>query len=179
MSQGEDIMATIVKGRNSGKPWTVRYWVAGKQRERSFATRAEAEAFKAEPTESASVGGETLRQYTARWLEQTARLKNFHTLRAHESVFRLYLFPTIGDVPLGQITREQCKELLCSPDITPAQAEHMKQTLCAVLNEAVKDKRIGENPAKGIKTPARNLRAELIPVTYAQLEIIEQELLPV
>jgi hypothetical protein len=30
-------MATIVKGKNARKPYTVRYWVNGRQRELSFA----------------------------------------------------------------------------------------------------------------------------------------------
>lgn len=171
-------MATIIQGKNPRKPYTVRYWVAGKQRERSFATRAEAEAFKTAPESVNDGDGETFRQYATRWLEQTARVKTFHTLRDHETVLRLHLFPVFGDMPLTAITREQCKNVLCSPDLTSAQAEHMKQTLCAVLNEAVRDKRITENPAYGIKTPPRSLRADLIPVTYRQLEIIEGELLP-
>ena len=31
-------MSVIVKGKNPRKPHTVRFWVDGKQRERSFAT---------------------------------------------------------------------------------------------------------------------------------------------
>ena len=30
-------MATIVRGKNANKPYTVRYWVNGRQRELSFA----------------------------------------------------------------------------------------------------------------------------------------------
>ena len=36
-------MSVIVKGKNPNKPHTVRFWVDGRQRERSFATAKEAE----------------------------------------------------------------------------------------------------------------------------------------
>jgi hypothetical protein len=39
-------MSVIIKGKNPRKPHTVRYWVDGRQRERSFATAREAQDFK-------------------------------------------------------------------------------------------------------------------------------------
>jgi hypothetical protein len=39
-------MSTIVKGKNARKPHTVRYWVAGKQREKSFAIRRDADEYR-------------------------------------------------------------------------------------------------------------------------------------
>ena len=39
-------MSVIVRGKNPNKPYTVRFWVDGKQRERSFRTRKEADDFK-------------------------------------------------------------------------------------------------------------------------------------
>jgi integrase len=39
-------MSVIIKGKNQRKPHTVRYWVDGRQRERSFATAKEAQDFK-------------------------------------------------------------------------------------------------------------------------------------
>jgi integrase len=39
-------MATIVRGKNLNKPYTVRYWVNERQRERSFARQADAKDFK-------------------------------------------------------------------------------------------------------------------------------------
>jgi hypothetical protein len=39
-------MSVIIKGKNPRKPHTVRYWVDGRQQERSFATAREAQDFK-------------------------------------------------------------------------------------------------------------------------------------
>lgn len=41
-------MSKIITGKNPRKPYTVRYWADGRQRERSFVTLREAEAFRAE-----------------------------------------------------------------------------------------------------------------------------------
>jgi hypothetical protein len=37
----------ILKGKNPNKPYTVRYWLEGRQREQSFTTRCEASDFQA------------------------------------------------------------------------------------------------------------------------------------
>jgi hypothetical protein len=39
-------MSVIIKGKNVNKPFTVRFWIDGKQKERSFSTRKEASGFK-------------------------------------------------------------------------------------------------------------------------------------
>ncbi len=39
-------MSVIIKGKNPKKPYTVRDWVDGRQREKSFATSKEAKDFK-------------------------------------------------------------------------------------------------------------------------------------
>ena len=39
-------MSVIVRGKNPNRPYTVRFWVDGKQRERSVRTRKEADDFK-------------------------------------------------------------------------------------------------------------------------------------
>lgn len=45
-ARDDTAIATIIKGKNVRKPYTVRYWVNGKQRERSFATARLANDFK-------------------------------------------------------------------------------------------------------------------------------------
>lgn len=40
-------MAKVIKGKNTGKPWTARYQHEGRQREKSFTTWREADDFVA------------------------------------------------------------------------------------------------------------------------------------
>ena len=46
-------MSVIIKGKNLRKPHTVRYWVDGRQKERSFATLTEAKAFRTDTDHAA------------------------------------------------------------------------------------------------------------------------------
>ncbi len=67
----------ILKGQNANKPYTVRYWHEGRQRERSFTTRREAQDFMAkfehdsreqtfiDPRTSAQTFGDAARQMIA------------------------------------------------------------------------------------------------------------------
>jgi integrase len=169
-------MSKLIERRHPTLPYVVR-WYKPKQGQRSFATREEAEAFMPEAERiEAGEGGETFREYATRWNQQTSILKTARTVTGHDVTLRLHLFPAIGDVPLTRITHEMCKDLLLSSGKSPAVVSRMRITLCAVLNEAVRDERISKNPAKGIKIPAMVQRAELVPVTYAQLTVVEREL---
>lgn len=49
-------MATLVKGKNLNKPYTVRYWVDSRQREKSFRTRREATDFMAKTEHDTRAG---------------------------------------------------------------------------------------------------------------------------
>jgi hypothetical protein len=54
----------IVKGKNANKPWTVRYRDSlGKQREKSFRTRREADQFSADQTKAKAYGSREPQRY--------------------------------------------------------------------------------------------------------------------
>lgn len=168
-------MATVAKTQNHNRPWRVRFQTEGKQHERSFAKEPEARRFaKTADTARITPHIETFRDYAERWMTQTGPGKSVGTLRSYEKDLRLHLYPALGGMPLSAITREKCKDLLLS--LTPCVAKNVKCLLGAILNEAVRDKRIPENPAKGIVVPYSNKRAELVPVTYDQLCTIEQSI---
>jgi hypothetical protein len=41
-----EVTSAIIKGKNVNKPFTVRFWIGGKQKERSFSARKKASDFK-------------------------------------------------------------------------------------------------------------------------------------
>jgi integrase len=168
-------MAKIIERPGMAKPFLARWWNP-KQHQRGFATREDAELFLADlgPVEDSS--GETFREYATRWIEQTNETKAIQTRVIIERIFRVHIFPVFGDVPLDKITREMCKDFLLGPTLTRSVAAYCLAELGTVLNEAVRDKRIPENPARGIKVAYNRSRAELVPVTYEQLEIIDGDL---
>jgi hypothetical protein len=77
-------VATIVKGKNARKPWTVRYWHEGRQRERSFVTKGEADDFiakfehdrRAQIFTDPALGNISFREYAERWFRQHTGSRN-------------------------------------------------------------------------------------------------------
>src|SRR5262249_20654362 len=72
--------AKIIKGKDPRKPYTVRYWHEGRQRERSYATKREADDFKAKFEHDSRehifvdprLGGERFRDAAERWPQRHA-----------------------------------------------------------------------------------------------------------
>jgi len=172
-------MSTILEGKNPRKPYTLRYWTPDRrQHEKSFATKAEAEAFARTAKAIGDPGAEKFRDYAERWIDQTAASKVPSKVRHDRGTLKNHINPAIGDIPLKSATREMCKKLLLDSGLTPAVSDSVRILLNAVFNEAVRDKRIAENPAHGIRVKYNSKRAELIPVSYAQMLVIENELNP-
>ena len=168
-------MAKIIQGKNRNKPYTVR-WYDPKQHERSFPP---------EPMPKRSYAGSTVaktRSHSASTLlagMSRARCRRPPgTARNYEYMLRMYLLPKFGDMPLADITREMCKDYLLDPELSRQLTHNMHTLLGAIFNEAIRDKRITENPVKSLKTGFERARVQIIPVTPAQLRIIEQSINP-
>jgi integrase len=170
-------MATIIKGKNPRKPYTVRYWTDGRQRERSFVTLKEARDFKAkaEHDTRASIfvdpklGSVSFGEYAAQWI---GTRKTVNTRRIYEAVLRLHLVPVYGSQMLRQVAndREGVQRLISS--LTVSQQRTAATLLAGVMNEAVKAGRIPSHRLHGLTVAHVNMRAEIIHATYQQLETI-------
>ncbi len=174
-------MATIIRGKNRRKPYTVRYWVAGRQRERSFATSREANDFRAkvEYESRAQIFIEpdvrtTLGQYAETWLAQHTVSEG--TRRTYRSVFDNQIRPVFGDRPIGRIRREDVRTLLLDTmprTVGPAAVRTARTVLVAMLGEAERSGRIAANPAARIRLPAtESQRASFTMATRDQLEAL-------
>jgi integrase len=171
---GKEVLA------NPRKPWTVRYSHDGKQSERSFATKREAGdyAAKVEHDKRAQIfvdpklGDITFRQFAQTWLSQHTAAAN--SIRAYRASLDSHILPAIGDLPLRKITREKIRTLLL--ETMPAKpvggqvVDTARRVLTGVLAEAVRSKRITENPAAGIRLPAIQQAAEFYVPSRAELE---------
>jgi integrase len=79
-------VAKIIKGKNANRPWTARYWHEGRQRERSFTTRREADDFIAKFEHDRRLNlfvdpraaSETFGEAAQRWID-TSRCHNTRT----------------------------------------------------------------------------------------------------
>jgi integrase len=159
-------VATIIrKPGNTRKPWTVRYWHEGRQRERSFRIKREAQDFVANFEHSRRegtyidprAGSQRFRDYAARWLKMHTGAPS--TLAAYRSALECHLYPAIGDTPLRNITRERLRDLLLVDLPSKGLGYHAvakcRLVLSAVLDEAVRERKVTANECKGIRLPAR------------------------
>src|ERR1700691_3662778 len=102
-------MSVIIKGKNPSKPYTVRYWVDSKQRERSFVTRREDTDFKAKTDHDTrahifvddKLGRQNFGQAAQAWLNGLARSEQ--TKLVYASLLHVHVMPAFGDKTIAQV----------------------------------------------------------------------------
>lgn len=104
----------------------------------------------ASPVASSAV---TTDAYFETWLEGKRLSVKPSTIRVYASYYRPYISPVIGQLPLSQITRRHILQIQAqaASKLCPATNNILLQVIKIILNEAVEDKLIPENPAKRIK----------------------------
>jgi integrase len=80
------------------------------------------------------------------------------TWSAYRSHLRLHILPTLGHLQLSRIRRQHIKSLVTqlSQRLAPRSIRDVLTVLSLVLNEAVEDRRIPHNPARGIRIPGQH-----------------------
>jgi integrase len=141
-------MSVIIKGKNPNKPHTVRYWVDGKQREKSFATAKEAKDFKVKTDHDTraqifvddKLGRENFGAACETWLER--RQVAERTLKLSWSAYRVHVKPAFGNMTLAQVASD--RDAVC--DLLQVKMRHLsitlretvRQIITAVCTEAVR-----------------------------------------
>jgi hypothetical protein len=121
-----EAISVIIKGKNSRKPHTVRYWVDGKQRERSFATAGEARDFKIKTDHDVRAqifvdgrsGRENFGEAVQTWLGRLTKSEG--TKIVYGNVFNAHVKPALGGKTLAQVAnaREAVSQLLTGAEFT-------------------------------------------------------------
>jgi integrase len=93
----------------------------------------------------------TVRQFAERWLtfhvDPNCRE---HTAEQYRSTLTRHVYPSLGDVPLGDLKRRHIKDFFAAKDAEGLARGTLKNIwvpLCAMLNAAVEDELIPGNPA--------------------------------
>lgn len=159
-------MATIVKKGNKYKPWTVRYVDNGRQHERSFRTRREADDFKAKFEHDSRervfvdprVANEKFRNAAQSWLDRHTGKPR--TKQIYADTLRLHILPAIGEKRLSDVAsdREGLQTFLLVT--LPAQEQGVSQVrkcymiINAVVNDAIKTGKLSKSRIRGLPLPA-------------------------
>ena len=154
----------------SGRRYRVRYRKPDHSQtaKRGFATKKAAELFLAE-VEVAKASGTyldpvsariTVGQLGAEWLARRSHLKPA-SVAVDESTWRLHVLPIWGSVPVGQVRHSAVQAWVADlasgarggKAKSAALTKRAHRLLAGVLDVAVRDHRIGANPARGVPLP--------------------------
>jgi hypothetical protein len=107
------VMARIIRGKNPRKPWTVRYQLDGRQRERSFATSREANEFRIKFEYDSrqqifidpKLASEPFKDAAERWITQHAGTSR--TAQIYRSALAKHVGPALGSRSLAQVSQDR------------------------------------------------------------------------
>jgi integrase len=147
---------------NDGKRYTAR---TQDDRSLTFATKDDADAWlslrRAEivrgawlPPEPDKAAQQTLREYTARWLDE--RDLAARTRHDYDDILRRYLLPAFGDTAVDEIKSAAVRAWYARLSRkTPAMRSHAYGLLRTIMNSAVDDELIDTNPCRIKRTTAK------------------------
>src|SRR5690348_2813309 len=96
-------MSVIVRGKNSNRPYTVRYWIDGKQKEKSFFTKKEASDFQIKTDHDVRAqifiddkpGKQLFSDASNTWL--TSLSASPRSKDVYSSLLRIWIIPALGN----------------------------------------------------------------------------------
>ncbi|WP_345752587.1 site-specific integrase [Microbacterium rhizophilus] len=169
-----------------GRRYYVNYYKPDRRQtsKRGFRTKREAEEFAAavsvalaqnqyiDPVDSRA----TVATLAEVWLQDQAAVLKPSSLHPLESAWRVHVAPRWGRVPIGAIrysdVRAWVTELSSHRGATTVIRAY--GILASVLDTAVRDRRIHENPARGIKLPRKRPKRRVY-LTHAQVDQLAAE----
>lgn len=180
-------MATIESYEiQSGKRYMVRYRMPDHRqtKRRGFRTKRDAEAFAA-TVEVSKLRGEFVEASASRvtvgslgksWLERQTHLKP-SSARTTEVAWRVHVEPRWGGVVLADIRHSDVSRWVADMSAAgsgPVTVTRAYGVLAAVLDEAVRDRRLASNPARGVKLP-RKVKGDRAYLTHRQVRTLADE----
>lgn len=170
----------------SGKRWRVRYRTPDRRQtdKRGFRTKRDAEQWLSENEVSKlrgeyvapSLGKATVADLGALWLERQQGVMKPSAFHSVESAWRVHVLPHWGSTSIADISYSGVQAWVTEL------AGRRKGTLVAtaysvlarILDDAVRDRRLSANPARGVKLPARARRKNIY-LTAEQLHDLAVE----
>ncbi|MEU4014894.1 tyrosine-type recombinase/integrase [Microbacterium sp. NPDC028030] len=165
----------------AGKRWEARYRKPdGKTaRKGGFLRKRDAEAYIT-TVESAKLQGAyiapgesriTVGELGAQWLVAHEAAVKPSTFHSDESAWRIHVDPAWGDRAVGTIRHTEVATWVAelSRDRSPTTVKRCHGVLAAILDGAVRDRRLQSNPAREVKTPRKQKKPRGY-LSHAQVE---------
>src|SRR5215207_1022455 len=103
------------------------------------------------------------------WLVDSQARVRPKTLRTYQDLLRLHVIPELGKVRLDRLAAPQIAKLLRdkqSSGLSPKTVNHIRATLRAALNQAVRWRLIAHNPATAVAGPR---------IPYKEVQVLSPE----
>lgn len=165
------------KRTDTGK-WRATVRIGGRERQRTFRTKREAETWQAKMRDDRDRGSwadptagrrTTVRDYSATWMErQTWRPQ---TRERNVQTFRDHVHPTLGDRPLAGLRPADIDAWVAtvSAKLAPSTVAVVRSYLNSMLSSAVRDGLIVANPATGTKLPRPERQRRIVVLEPAEV----------
>lgn len=163
-------MAHVQKRTRAGQTrWVARYTATdGKERSRTFDRKVDADRWVATQTADQArgewvdpaLGRLTFGEYVDQWLGDPNGWRSSTEAR-NVGIVRLHLLPRFGSAPLAKLTGSDVKAMIAeqlAEDYAPATVRKHVLVLRGVLEDAMRDGRIGRNVAADVKLPPEDSR---------------------
>jgi len=165
-----------------GKAWRVRWQEGDRWRSRTFDTKRDAVLFDGDlhrrrrlgSLAGLDAGTETLDAYvTGTWAPTYAALLAPKTAKTYAALYDRHVAPTLGDVPLRQLTPDliaRCQSDRLATGAGPVAVRQAVGLLGNVLQRAVESGRISTNPARLVRKVPLPRRSEIRPLAPVTVE---------
>lgn len=175
-------MSVIIKGKNPRKPHTVRYWVDGRQRERSFATAREAQDFKIKTDHDTraqifvddKLGREDFGAAVDAWIDRHAVTES--TKGGYRVTARAWVKPAFANRTIAQVAndRDRVADLLAKDmgQLSITRRRQARTIITGTLDEAVKAGKLTKHNLSDIDikdTGRATERRDFVFPTYEQI----------
>lgn len=173
-------MSVIIKGKNPKKPYTVRYWIDGRQKERSFRLKKDAEDFKASTDHETRAGTYTdpklaavpFGELATTWIgTRTAK----RTRDIYESALRVHLQALAGR-SLRQVANDRQGVSAAVAACPPSVQQNAVALISGTVNQAVKDRLITGHHLQGLDYVTAGRKAVIHHASRGQLDALAESL---
>ncbi len=162
-------------------------WIArargpdGREHSRVFSSKIDAERYLS-GKESSKLRGEwvdpalgqiTLEEWTGRWIDTVRPALKPKTVRSYESLLASRIVPNLGAYPIAAIVPSDVQAWvneLMSEGLSASRIRQAHVVASQALTAALRDGRIGRNPALGVKLP----RLERREAAYLEPDVVER-----
>lgn len=147
--------------------WRVRWWETlpggGRQQmSRSFKSRGAALEFQRERERKRRLGVEhsagrvPVSEVAERFFTGLVGTVETRTVQGYRQHWRTHLKPVFGTRPLDQVTSPMVQEFVAglAQRRSPATTRHAHRVLSLILDQAVAERRLAVNPARGVRLPS-------------------------